>query len=162
MVEIRPTTPDWLTESRAVDGGKGDESVFEVKWASTPDGRALGYGKPRALTEASSGPCEDVFAGRSPGSSVRSEPDIDTILPLPGSGAAAQAQMVNVVSPTSSDEVRVCGCRQHICLCVCLCQTLACTEPGGIRVHVHVASPCDCVYINYCHCYFTAMHTLHA
>ena len=57
----------------------------------------LGYGKPRALTENGSGLPDvavdgSVFARDVPTSSLRTEPDIDTILPLPGAG-----QMVNVV-----------------------------------------------------------------
>ena len=104
MVEIRATTPDWL------NGGKGGENGSDIDWTSTPDGRAYGYGKPRALTETSSerepAEVEDMFPRRIMCNSLRSEPDIDTILPLPGSGAAVQAQMVNVVSQTGSDEVR--------------------------------------------------------
>ena len=67
-----------------------------------PDGRA--YGRPRALTGDSSGTL-DSLPWRPATGSLRSEPDINTILPLPGSGArAAHAQMVNVVSPRSSEE----------------------------------------------------------
>lgn len=91
-------TPDLSSQ----DHGQGKRKPTDP-WL--PDGQA--YGKPRALTNESSGMPngENTFA-RGIAGSLHSEPDIDTILPLPGTGAlaAAHAQMVNVVSPTESEE----------------------------------------------------------
>ena len=97
-------------------GPNGVQGGRKAAGSWVPDGQA--YGKPRALTENSAGLPDvsvaegSVFARDIPSNSLRSEPDIDTILPLPGSGALAaehansQSQMVNVVSPASSGEVR--------------------------------------------------------
>ena len=100
MAKIRPMTPEHVV-SADLQGGPKSAFVWE------PDG--LGYGKPRALTENSSVAVDgSVFTRDVPTSSLRTEPDIDTILPLPGAG-----QMVNVVSPVSSEEV-------HYCVFVCI------------------------------------------
>ena len=90
MALIRPITP----EHGELQGSPRSSASWE------PDG--LGYGKPRALTENSSDLPDTSEANGSVfgRESLRTEPDIDTILPLPGAG-----QMVNVVSPTGSDEV---------------------------------------------------------
>lgn len=91
-------TPDAASQ----DHGQGKRKSLDP-WL--PDGQA--YGKPRALTGESYGvPNGENTYARGIASSLHSEPDIDTILPLPGTGAlaAAHAQMVNVVSPTESEE----------------------------------------------------------
>lgn len=91
-------TPDLSSQ----DHGQGKRKPMDP-WL--PDGQA--YGKPRALTDESSAvPNGESYFARGAASSLHSEPDIDTILPLPGTGAlaAAHAQMVNVVSPSESEE----------------------------------------------------------
>ena len=105
-----------MTPEHAISGetseSQGSSNLLET-WI--PDGR--GYGKPRALTGNSSGLPEAtatngcVFAREAQCNSLHSEPDMDTILPLPGSGGAsaascthANSQMLNVVSPASSEE----------------------------------------------------------
>ena len=96
MAKIRPVTPDHAVSAELHGSTSGC-------WE--PDG--LGYGKPRALTGNSSGlpdpsaAAGSVFARGGPSGSLRTEPDIDAILPLPGVG-----QMVNVVSPVGSEEVQ--------------------------------------------------------
>lgn len=95
MALIRPTTP----ERGELQGDLGSPMSSTPSWE--PDG--LGYGKPRALTENSSDLPDTSEANGSVfgRESLRTEPDIDTILPLPGAG-----QMVNVVSPVGSEEVK--------------------------------------------------------
>ena len=104
-----PSSPDHVISAELQDtAAGGDEGSPTSSWE--PDG--LGYSKPRALTENSSGlpPLggepyggEDaLFAkGEGPSSSLRTEPDMDTIMPL----RAGEGQMANVVSPTHSEEV---------------------------------------------------------
>ena len=113
-----------------------------------PDGR--GYGKPRALTENSSGLPDmsvadgSVFTRDVSSNSLRSEPDIDTIFPLPGSGpratiAVPHAQMVNVVSPVSSEEV--CIYLLYYCThCACVCGDVCCSTINTLGT-VLVVSP---------------------
>lgn len=103
-------TPEHVISSELQSKGS---SAASESWI--PDGR--GYGKPRALTGNSSGlpdlttAHESMFTREAQYNSLHSEPDMDTILPLPGSGATADtrahpnSQMVNVVSPVSSEEV---------------------------------------------------------
>ena len=105
MARLRPATPEHVISVEL----EGSPCTISDGWE--PDG--LGYGKPRALTENSSGlpqgpgdggePGEDVFERDSHSGSLRTEPDIDTIMPLRGTNG--QNQMTNVVSPTSSEEV---------------------------------------------------------
>lgn len=105
MARLRPATPEHVISVEL----EGSPCAISDGWE--PDG--LGYGKPRALTENSSGlpqgpgdggePGEDVFERDSHSGSVRTEPDIDAIMPLRGTNG--QNQMTNVVSPTSSEEV---------------------------------------------------------
>ena len=109
MAKIRPMTPEHVV-SADLQGSPKSAFVWE------PDG--LGYGKPRALTENSSGLPDvavdgSVFTRDVPTSSLRTEPDIDTILPLPGAG-----QMVNVVSPVGSEEVHYYFVCSYVYLCV--------------------------------------------
>ena len=102
MAKLRPVTPEHVLSSELQQG-----SPRSTGDGWEPDG--LGYGKPRALTENSSGLAqgladggerEDAFARVATSGSLRTEPDMDTIMPLREAG-----QMVNVVSPASSEEV---------------------------------------------------------
>ena len=111
MAEIRPMTPEHAISRDTIESQ--DSPRLLENWV--PDGR--GYGKPRALTGNSSGLPDataangSVFGREAQCNSLHSEPDMDTILPLPGSGATAassthpNSQMLNVVSPASSEEV---------------------------------------------------------
>ena len=100
MAKLRPATPEHMISAEL------QQEVAESPRSWEADG--LGYGKPRALTGNSSAlPPEeaslsgDVFAA-DPSSSLHTEPDMDTIMPL---RRGANGQLVNVVSPAASDEV---------------------------------------------------------
>ena len=106
MAKLRPVTPEHLISAEPLHGSP--RSTGGEGWE--PDG--LGYGKPRALTENSSGlpPADgiseagEVFPRDAHSSSLRTEPDMDTIMPL----RHGTSQMANVVSPASSEEVLIC------------------------------------------------------
>ena len=112
MAKLRPATPEHVLSAELHHGSPrstgGSGAAEEECWE--PDG--LGYGKPRALTgnssvvglpqhDGTSEAGEDVFTREAHSSSLRTEPDMDTIMPLPD----GSNQMANVVSPTSSEEV---------------------------------------------------------
>jgi hypothetical protein len=102
MAKLRPVTPEHLISAEPLHGSP--RSTGGEGWE--PDG--LGYGKPRALTENSSGlppatgisEAGEVFPRDARSSSLRTEPDMDTIMPL----RHGTNQMANVVSPASSEE----------------------------------------------------------
>lgn len=81
----------------------GGEEIAAAESSPSWELDGQSYGKPRALTQNSStglasggGTVRDFH-----NSSLRTEPDMDTIMPL-----RASARLTNVVSPSSSEEVR--------------------------------------------------------